>query len=511
LGFVSKNEIEMGETVFSTLKENYFVHFALLLLAVFVFVGKPVPYSNDFSYLLQLASTYNPDFLSNDITFSAPANERWLFNHIFGVFTLFLSIEFVGWVGRILCWSGLLIALLKLGKRWEIPLWMISLSIFIWLCFEQSIVADEWMFGGFEAKCVAYILLLFAIDRFCDGRDLSSAILLGLTFSFHPIVGLWGISAALIALFIHHWDLLRTLKVVGITAAFSLFGLIPLFIMRANSQAPTSENLEFLQLVKFPFHFDPLSWAKSSILLVILFIAFCLFVHFRDEKQAPNKILILFLSALGLFFFVGILLRLFNQFALLELMPMRLFPLFAPLFFLFYLGKAFKRNSIKNPLVIGLLAGILFLTAWTGLPLRAVAQIQQNQQSWTEKLDDTAEVFIWLRENTKSNAVVIAPPWRFDYWYLSRRPSVVNYYQPIYSNLNEWQTRLNSLVGPASEDKEFREDEELSKFYNALTEENVKEIAGKYEAKYLVSESDYDFPVLFSKGKVKIYSVGDKR
>ena len=388
---------------------------------------------------------------------------------------------------------------------------MISGSIFIWLCFGQSIIADEWMFGGFEAKCVAYILLLFAIDRFCDSRDLSSGVLLGMTFSLHPIVGLWGIAAALIALFIHHWDFLRTLKVAGVTAVFALFGLIPLLIMRANSQTATAENLEFLQLVKFPFHFDPFSWAKSSILLVIIFLAFCLYVHFQDKERSPNKFLILFLSALGFFFLAGILLRTFDQFELLEFMPMRLFPLFAPLFFLFYLGKAFKENLLTKPFVIGLLSGILFLTVWTSLPLRAVSQIQQNHKSWTETPDDTAEVFIWLRKNSETNAVVIAPPWRFDYWYLSKRASVVNYHQPIFSNLDEWQTRLHSLVGPPTKNREYREDEEFATFYKALTKEKIEELARKYKAGYFVTESEYDFPLVFSKGKTKVYSVRDKR
>jgi hypothetical protein len=29
-------------------------------------------------------------------------------------------------------------------------------------------VNDEWIFGGFEAKCVAYVCLLFALDKFSN-------------------------------------------------------------------------------------------------------------------------------------------------------------------------------------------------------------------------------------------------------------------------------------------------------------------------------------------------------
>src|SRR5215210_5290591 len=172
---------------FKNLKENFYLQFFALLSAVFLFVGKPVPSSNEYSYLLRLRKVYDPAFLANDVTFSTPTNEYWLFDHIFGLLTLFLSIETIGWIGRILCWSILLFALMKLGKRWEIPVWMISVSIFLWLYVGQSIIAEEWMFGGFEAKCAAYICLIFALNGFCNEKDIAPAILLGLSFAFHPV------------------------------------------------------------------------------------------------------------------------------------------------------------------------------------------------------------------------------------------------------------------------------------------------------------------------------------
>ncbi len=118
---------------FKNLKENFYLQFIALLGAVFLFVGKPVPNSNEYNYLLRLKKVYDPEFLANDITFSTPTNEYWLFDHTFGLLTLILSIETVGWIGRIACWSILLFALIKLGKRWEIPVWTISVSIFLWL------------------------------------------------------------------------------------------------------------------------------------------------------------------------------------------------------------------------------------------------------------------------------------------------------------------------------------------------------------------------------------------
>ncbi|NNE98960.1 MAG: hypothetical protein HKN25_08055 [Pyrinomonadaceae bacterium] len=500
----------MDKSVLEKIRDNYFVHFSALFLTVFAFVGKPIPYSNDFSYLLRLISTYNSEFLKNDLTFSAYQNEHWLFNHLFGVFTLFLSIEVIGWLGRFACWSILIALLLRLGKRWKIPLWMVTLSIFLWLSIGQSIVNDEWMFGGFEAKCVAYIFLLTALDRFCDGRDFSSAALLGLSFSFHPLVGLWGFLASVLALIVFHKDLVRTGKVILIGAAFSLIGLIPLLIMKANSVDSTSENLQYLELVKFPFHFDPFAWARSSILFLFLLGVFIIALHIRlKDSEAPSKFLFAFLVFLGSFFFAGIGLRFFDQYALLEFMPMRLYPVFAPLFFLFYFGAACK-NKIDRSVIIPVAVVVLIMSVWTKLPLRTYATLNSTYEAWTQTKDDTAHTFIWLRENTPSDSIVIAPPWRYDFWYLSHRARIVSYHQPIYSDLNEWQTRLEKLTGKALPENGFREDEELSKFYLGLATDEIKAIASAYNATYLVSETDYPLPLVFKKGNIKVFRLKEE-
>ena len=208
----------------------------------------------------------------------------------------------IGWLGRIACWSVLIFALMKLGKRWEIPLWMISVSIFIWLYVGQSIIADEWMIGGFEAKCAAYICLIFALDRFSGKQDILAAILLGLSFAFHPVVGLWAIAAAVPALLICYRDLHQTLKVSIIAGAISLIGAIPLLQMRAESVEPTTENLKYFQLVKFPHHFDPFAWSKSAVILVCILMIFCLIIHAQIKNAKPPKFLITFLTILCVFF-----------------------------------------------------------------------------------------------------------------------------------------------------------------------------------------------------------------
>ncbi|CAN5468297.1 hypothetical protein BH20ACI1_BH20ACI1_26640 [soil metagenome] len=496
---------------FTNLKENFYIQFIALLGVIFLFVGKSVPYSNEYSYLLRLKNLYDPNYLANDITFSTPTLEYWLFDHLFGLLTLVFSLETVGWIGRIACWSVLLFALMKLGKRWEIPAWMLSVSIFLWLYIGQSIVADEWMFGGFEAKCVAYICLIFALDFICGKKDILSAILLGLAFSFHPIVGLWGIAAAIPAFLICRRDVFQTVKVTVIAGIFSLIGLIPLLQMRANSVLPTTENLKYFELVKFPHHFDPFAWSKSAVILVFILMIFCLIIHFQTKDRKPPKFLITFLTILGVFFIFGILIRALNQYELMEFTPTRLFAVFIPLFFLWYLSKAYQQKLLQKPLQIALLLPIVFLSLWNRLPIVGYEQAKSTYQLWTQPADDLAEAFVWLKNNTPKDVIVIAPPWRYDFWYLSERSEVVNYRKPIIADVGEWQARLDKLIGKAEPEKGAREVEELSKFYYGLKQEEIDVLAAEYNAAYLISTTDYSYPVVFSKGDVKIFRLPSAR
>jgi hypothetical protein len=489
------------------LKDNFYIQFIALLGVIFVFVGKPVPYSNEYSYLLRLKNIYNAEYLGNDITFATATKEYWLYEHIFGLLTFVFPLEVIGWMGRFFCWSVLLFALMKLAKRWEIPVWMISVSIFLWLFIRQAIIADEWMFGTFEAKCAAYICLIFALDLICEEKDIWAAILLGLAFSFHPIVGLWGIAAAIPAFLIWHRDIFRTAKLTVIAGIFSLIGLIPLLQMRANIVVPTMENLKFFELVKFPHHFDPFAWSRSAILLVIILLAFCIFVQIQIKKAEPPKFLLSFLTILGVYFIFGVFLRFFEQYELMEFTPTRLFAVFIPLFFFFYLSKAYKENLLKKPLQIALLLPIIFLSFWNKLPIRGYEQAKSTYEYWTQEQDETADAFIWLKNNTSKNALIIAPPWRYDFWYLSERAEIVNYNKPIIADISEWQSRLENFTGKVKPEDGYREIEDMEKFYYGLKKEEIDVLATKYNADYLISKTDYPYPIVFSKGDIKIYSL----
>jgi hypothetical protein len=278
-------------------------------------------------------------------------------------------------------------------------------------------------------------------------------------------------------------------------------------ILFETAQTASLEDWKFIVLVRLPALLNPFSWSKSSIALAYLQLAFCLLFYRSGGATKERKFLTAFLSILCVFFTAGIFLRAAGQYQLLQYMPMRLFPVFAPLFFLFTLVKAWEQKLFAPPLKAIALVGFACLLLWQNPLATAIEQFAVTYQTWTTPTDDAAKAFIWLRENTPNGVTVIAPPWRKDFWYLARRAEILHDGYPPFSALRDWRERLEILTGKSPPEKGRRENEDKAAFYYSLTAAQIGEIAARYQAQYLVSESEYPLPVVFTSGKCKVYQL----
>jgi len=401
-----------------------------------------------------------------------------------------------------LCWAVLIYALQRLARHWEIPFWMATAGVLLWLAAGQTVVGGEWMIGTFEAKSLAYICLLFAIDGLLRERVISPGILLGLTFSLHPAVGLWSILAAGIALLITKRTLADIVRIAGLTFIFSLPGLIPL-LTNGTAHAAT-DDWRFLELVRFPQIFDPFSWPKTAIVLVYLQLTFCIMIYLKGERKRTDKFVISFLAALGLFFTCGIVLRACGQFALMEMMPTRLFPVFTPLFFFWYLVRAFERRAFAPPVTSIAVVAFLSIMLWQSPFATANDEFHQTIESWQSGIDTTDDAFRWIRANTPNGTIAIAPPWRQDYWWQTQRAQVVSWNFPTYTDLGQWHSRVEALAGDAPRTKQG---DTRTEFYYSLPKEKIDSIAAATGADYLVSDAAYPYAVVFQSGDTRVYKL----
>lgn len=497
------------------LADNLWLNFAFVLACIFLLKARPVPDVNEFVYLLLPVRQWDPSFLQNDWTFAVPWSSHLVFNVTAGLFTRVWPLEAVGWAGRAACWSLITLALLRIGRLLRIPLWAASLAIVLWLVRNQSLVAFEWIIGGFEAKTVAYIFLLWGLDWFLQEKDNRAAAFFGLAFSFHPVVGFWGGLAAGCALLALKYPWKKLAAAAGLMALSALPGALPL-LMSGEGRGIPPDGLRFYVLTSMPFHLDPFSWSPPAIALLYALLALSwLFVR-KDEDRAV-RFLFFFQLALGGFFTLGLLARAAENYSALLIMPCRLFPVLTPLFFLFHLARAYRYRLTPGLKRFVQVAGVLALFSlhpagtfyW---------QAKLTYRSWHPRPDGARDAFRWLAENTPNGTIVILPPWRRDTFYLSRRAQIANWNAPAVDRLAEWRARIEAMTGqtpkpgappnpvvsiPRLEDALAR----LENEYDHLTEEDIAALVARYGGEYLVSETAYGYPAAFASGAYKVYAL----
>lgn len=484
------------------LEEKPWVWFLLLFAVILAFHGKPVPYINEYLYLLRLKT----DHLTNDWTFSVPANEHWLFNTIFAFPARFVSIEVIGWIGRLTVWTICILGLMKIGRLLSLLNWQIAIAIIIWVASDQGAINVEWIFGGFEAKTVAYCFLLFALAGFAKGSIILPSILLGLSFSFHPAVGLWAIGGVGIALLLQRTAPLDLIKSAALIIAFASPMLIRI-LMYSDITPASVEDWKFLVNTVFPHHLNPSEFDKRHIIWLFIMLVFNIATTWNSENFAV-KFFRNFQIALWLFFAGGILLWLFELYPLLGYMPMRLFPLFVTLLFLFTAFAAIPRLESRT-LVLAAAMFVAFVIGVHDPSRTAVPELRRTISSWRKQPDDLEKAYNWVSLNTPQTAVIISPPIRIEVWYYSNRATIAAYRYPAYDRLSEWRTRIKDLTNNV----EITNDNATAIIENAfssLSENEVINLQQKYGATHLISKSEYSFPVLFETETYKVYDLSNK-
>ena len=149
------------------------------------------PGVNESHYLTKAKHFWNPDWCGNDI-FLNSSNAHQFFFVTCGWPTLFLSLDAVAWIGRSLCWFAAAIAWVRLNQTVGIRTFYspVTATMFV-LLIERFDMAGEWVIGGFEAKSVAYVFVLWSINFLLQKRLDWCLGFVGAAIAFHAVVGVW--------------------------------------------------------------------------------------------------------------------------------------------------------------------------------------------------------------------------------------------------------------------------------------------------------------------------------
>ena len=483
--------------------------------------GVRVPGGNEWVYLLYFFKAYHPLFLHTDWTMQETTAGHAVFNYGTGWLTLLMPLAAAAWVGRLACWAGAFVGLLRLGRHYRLPQWAVGLGVLLWMMSRQSFVTEDWIVGSFEAKCVAYVALLFALDAALRQRLVLSGVLCGVAFSFHTAVGMWGGAAVGVAV-LFDAPIRRTLAFSAATILFALPGLKTSLPLVFGSHAISQGDAKFWVTRALPSCMDPAAFPVGWIVLLGCLAAFAGWHAriFRDDRAA--RFLATFQLAAAAFFAFGLFARLVGRFDWVELFPLRVYAVFAPLLFFWQVASLLMRPNGRRsvPAVVAAVVLVLSLPSpiWATWDLIAMhlgkfREIATHDYTLATNDDlDFRTAARWVAANTPADAVVIAPPWRSDAYYTLARPLIANFHAPRYDQMAEWRQRIAALAGDtshltAADEAAGDMGQPARDFYEHLSPAAVADLRRRYGGNYLVTRGHYSYSVLFAAGGYTVYDV----
>ncbi len=477
------------------------------LLAVSIALLPPqVPSGNELVYLLAPWHRAHPGFLPLDWTFNDWGREHLVFDSLLVRALRLLPLVTVGWLGRVLCSAVVLAGLLRIGRHLGLGALAAAAAIALWLITGQSLLGAEWFIGTLEAKVVAYACLIWSIERLLDSRDRVGGLLLGLTFTLHASVGLQGGVGVLGGLLVLGAAPRRIGSILGWATLAALPGLLVVLpLVRGPGVSPADWRL--LVLERMPWHLDALRFPPRFLVALVLSIGATLLYAARRPEPGWRMGAGL-LGGLSLVFLGGVMLRVAEQWSLLQLFPFRLLPPFAALFLCFLLARLWlDLASGRAPVLVAVVALVAFLLP--GNPLtraRNEWSIRQTRSSRPD--DDPGKALLWVARHTPEAAIVLSPPQRKDAYLLSRRAQVVSWDAVPYNRLAAWRERLECLLGPLSDgERRGAEPGGFSRAYRSRSAEEMLACARRYAATFVVTPAEYPWPVRFQSGYWRVYQV----
>lgn len=446
------------------------------------FIRFPIPGINEPHYLSKAKHYWNPQWGSGDF-FLESSNAHSFFYQVMGSVTQWLSLHNTAIVGRLLGFLLIAIGWYRLIKVFIPGNWPPLITVWVYL----GIVAignfsGEWIIGGIESKVFAYGFLFLSLANACEQRWNRSAIYAGLTISWHPVVGIWGVLCGGFSLACY-WVLKRgdfnkatyrqKLKSVfstsGLLILCSLPGLIPSLRLLAQGNSEQSFAANYIQVFyRIKHHLDPMDFHLSSYAFYAILLGLWLLLKRNEEQSFANHFFRFFiLGTVGLAI-IGILLGAGPRpasempyyafrMSLLKFYPFRLFDAFLPIAVTIAIVHSlyrwcsqnenadsqpflFTKASLKRmiPLFSFCIFTATLYSAWAFPPIHKMSQTQRDD--WINACD-------WIKSHTPETALFLTPAHQSDFKWYAQRPEYVTIKDcpQDAAGIIEWNRRLKYL------------------------------------------------------------------
>lgn len=464
----------------------------------------------------------NSNWVPGDWYLDQEVGYRILFNLIAGpIYEISNSFLFTFLFLKILSLVGFIWIFCLWFKQFELPLWLLPLFLFF-LYTNRCIVAREWFIESVESKSFAYLSFFLGFYFFTIKKYRWSCFLIGLSLSFHVLVGGYLVTSLVMGLLILYrkeffkWPGKGNILVFVIGA---LNGILAIGIWAKNiiekipSTSVWDPNLIYV-LVRVPHHVYP-DWSLNKWFFEFIFYqAVFLWILTKGKKFIPDSLHLFFATILSssVFFYIGLFLYYNEKFSLLKFYWFRVPDVMLPTAFsiaiLFLIKNKFPQvpQKIRNIIIAGIFFAILIYAIEVG---------KEDYSKFTNKIVKKKDVYSWIQNNTNVTDTFIINPFDAYFYIHAERPILAGFkFSPQQEDkFVEWYERIR-LLNPGSEyaSRGAKLRREVSKNYLNLKEEKISNIAKKYNIKYFVTKSAHklNFPIAYIDQSNCIYLVSPR-
>lgn len=502
----------------------------LFIVAVFFIAGgEPAPHNNEQHYLCRLKHFWDPEWAPRDF-FLGTSDAHFTIVWLAGWVTKLLPLTAVAWAGRLLAWALLAWAWRRLSWAVTPTPWCAVLSAALWVVgIQEGNLAGEWVVGGIEAKCFAYVFVLLALRAYVEDRWRAVWVHLGFASALHVLVGGWSV-LILFGLWLRTSDRppLRTLlPSLAIGGTVALAGVLPPLLMDSGATpAVAAEAHRIYVFDRLPHHLALLSmpddWLANRAIrhvVVLSLLGGATWWAARGTTSERKGLLRLCRFAWGaaVLMLVGFAIEFIGSD----------FPQASAGLLRFYWHRL---TDIMAPLAVGLTASVaiaegfrdrrplslVWLVTAIAVVVAALGPVTwarwQNPRPPAERrianVDAWRDVCAWVEANTPADALLLVPKHANSFKWRTGRSEVVSY-KDIPQNaagIVEWKRRLNEVYCKPNDEGELVNVRSLA--HHGAT--RLKELAATYGADYVLTttQKPISLPVAYRNTRYVVYHVG---
>jgi len=273
------------------------VQYVVHLCIVFLCAPGLVPGVNESHYLPKAKHAWDSSYAAGGDLFLESHDSHMLATAAAGWLAYVLPLAGVAWLGRLASWLLLIYAWLRLTRSLGLTLLIQPLAFIAWfLAMKYGHWAGEWMVGGFEAKAIAYPLVLLGLSSIIENRWRSGWLWLAFSVAWHPVVGGWaGVSVGLVWLtkrdflqrFRAEWPALALAMLIGLIGVLPAAAGLGQALEPAEKVAPAQVHVYY----RLAHHMCPRTFAPERHVLAtfnLLALVGATFFWMRGQRRSAQ-------------------------------------------------------------------------------------------------------------------------------------------------------------------------------------------------------------------------------